>query len=104
MPVLVDEEWEGQPRKLVYWANRNAFFYVLDRKTGKFLLGKPFAKQTWAERLDENGRPVRLPNTEPSAEGTLVWPGVQGGTNWYSPSYNPLTRLFYVSAWENVGL
>ena len=104
VPVLVDEEWEGQPRKLVYWAHRNAFFYVLDRKTGKFLLGKPFAKQTWAERLDENGRPVRLPNTEPSAEGTLVWPGVQGGTNWYSPSYNPLTRLFYLSAWENVGL
>jgi alcohol dehydrogenase (cytochrome c) len=103
VPVVVDDEWQGRQRKLLYWAHRNAFFYVLDRETGKFLLGKAFAKQTWAERLDENGRPIRLPNTEPSEAGTLVWPGVQGSTNWYSPSYNPLTKLFYLAAWENVG-
>jgi len=101
VPILVDDEFQGTRRKLVYWAHRNAFYYALDRTSGKFLLGKPFATQTWAKGLDPNGRPIRLPNIDPSPEGTYVWPGVQGATNWYSPSYNPLTRNFYVSAWEN---
>lgn len=101
VPVLVDDQWEGKPRKLVYWAHRNAFFYVLDRETGKFLLGKPFATQTWAKGLEPNGRPIRLPNIDPSPEGTYLTPGVQGATNWYSPSYSPLTKLFYLAAWEN---
>jgi alcohol dehydrogenase (cytochrome c) len=101
VPVLVDDEWEGRPRKLVYWAHRNAFYYVLDRETGKFLLGKPFATQTWAKGLEANGRPIRLPNIDPTPEGTYIWPGVQGATNWYSPSYSPKTRLFYLAAWEN---
>ena len=104
VPVLVDAEWQGRPRKLIYWAHRCGFFYVLDRTTGKFLLGKPFATQTWAEGLDETGRPIRKPNIDPSPEGVYVWPGVQGATNWYSPSYSPLTRLFYLTAWENKGL
>ncbi len=81
IPVLVDAEYQGRPRKLMYWANRNAFFYVLDRATGEFLRATPFAKQTWAERIDEKGRPVPRPGAEPSREGTLVYPGVQGGTN-----------------------
>lgn len=101
VPVLVDGEWQGRPRKLVYWAHRNAFYYVLDRETGKFLLGKPFATQTWAKGLDDNGRPIRLPNIDPTPEGTYIWPGVQGATNWYSPSYSPDTKLFYLAAWEN---
>ena len=101
VPVLVDEEWQGRPRKLMYWAHRNAFYYVLDRETGKFLLGKPFATQTWAKALDSNGHPIRLPNIDPSPQGTYLWPGVQGATNWYSPSYNPLTKLFYLAVWEN---
>jgi len=100
VPVLVDDEWQGRPRKLIYWGNRNAFYYVLDRETGKFLLGKPFATQTWAKGLDSNGRPIRMPNIDPTPEGTYVWPGVQGGTNWYSPSYSPLTKLFYLTVWE----
>jgi alcohol dehydrogenase (cytochrome c) len=101
VPVLVDDEWEGKPRKLVYWAHRNAFYYVLDRETGNFLTGKPFATQTWAKGLDSNGRPIRLPNIDPTPEGTYIFPGVQGATNWYSPSYNPQTKLFYLAAWEN---
>jgi alcohol dehydrogenase (cytochrome c) len=100
IPVLVDDEFRGRQRKLMYWANRNSFYYVLDRASGEFLLGRPFAKQTWAEGLDAKGRPIRLPGTNPSREGTLVYPGVQGGTNWYSPSYSPRTGLFYLSVWE----
>jgi alcohol dehydrogenase (cytochrome c) len=101
IPVLVDMEWQGQPRKLMLWANRNGFFYALDRTNGQFLLGKPFVKQTWAAGLDERGRPIKVPNMGPSREGTLVYPGVQGGTNWYSPSYSPRTGLFYVPTWDN---
>ena len=99
-PMVVDEVFQGQPRKLVVTANRNAFYYALDRATGKFLLGKPFAKQTWASGLDEVGRPMRLPNTEPSEQGTLVYPSLGGGTNWYAPSYSPQTKLFYVTVKE----
>jgi alcohol dehydrogenase (cytochrome c) len=96
VPVLVNADWNGGPRKLLYWANRNGFFYVFDRVTGKFLLGKPFVKQNWATGLDANGRPILAP----LPEGAPVFPGIQGGTNWYSPSYSPRTGLFYVSAWD----
>jgi alcohol dehydrogenase (cytochrome c) len=100
IPVLADIEWEGTMRKLMLWANRNGFYYVLDRVTGKFLHGKAFVKQTWAAGLDEDGRPAKIPDKGPSKDGTLTWPGVQGGTNWYAPSYSPVTNLFYLSAWE----
>jgi alcohol dehydrogenase (cytochrome c) len=104
IPVLVDADWQGQRRKLVYWAHRNGFFYVLDRSTGEFLMGKPFIAQTWAKGLDEKGRPIRLPGIDPTEEGVILTPGVQGGTNWYSPSYSPLTNFFHLSVWENKGL
>jgi alcohol dehydrogenase (cytochrome c) len=97
VPVLVDMDWQGKPAKLMLWANRNGFFYVLDRETGKFLLGKPFVKVNWASGLDENGRPIQTPQPP----GSPTWPGNQGGTNWYPPSFSPRTGLFYFSAWEN---
>ena len=76
--------------------NRNAFFYVLDRETGEFLLGEPYARQTWAEGIDEDGRPILLPGKEPTPEGTIVSPAIVGGSNWWSPSYSPRTDLIYV--------
>jgi alcohol dehydrogenase (cytochrome c) len=97
VPVLADANWNGSPRKLLLWANRNGFFYVFDRVTGRFLQGRPFVKQNWATGLDENGRPILAP----LPEGVPVFPGMQGGTNWYSPSYSPRTGLFYVSTWED---
>jgi len=69
--------------------------------TGEFLVGVPFAKQTWAEKLDAKGRPIKLPNTEPTVEGNLVYPTLSGATNWTSPSYSPLTGLFYVPTRES---
>ena len=96
IPVLVDLEYGGEPRKLVVMANRNAFYYVLDRETGAYLHGQEYSKQTWARGLDAAGRPIVLPDTEPTAEGTLVWPSLQGATNWFSPSYSPLTEALYV--------
>ena len=102
VPVLATIPWEGKPRKVVLWANRNGFFYVLDRMTGKFLLGKAFVKQTWNVGFDEVGRPMKAPGIDPKpTNGMHVLPGTQGGTNWYSPSFSPSTGLFYVSSWEN---
>ena len=97
IPVLADMDWNGKPTKVMMWANRNGFFYVLDRATGQFLLGQPFVKVTWASGLDKNGRPIQTP----AGEGEPTWPGNQGGTNWYPPAYSPRTGLFYFSAWEN---
>ena len=104
IPVLVDGDWRGRPRKLIYWAHRGGFFYVLDRSSGEFLAGKPFMGQTRAKGLDDQGRPVLIPGMEPTEAGVVVAPGVQGGTNWYSPSFSPLTNLFYLSVWENKGV
>ena len=95
VPILADAEFDGRLRKLLLWPNRNAFFYVLDRETGQFLRATPFSRQTWAERIDENGRPVRRPNTFPSVEGTLVSPPVEDAANWWSPTYSPRTGLLY---------
>jgi alcohol dehydrogenase (cytochrome c) len=97
VPVLVDMPWNGQPRSLMLWANRNGYFYVLDRTDGEFLLGQPFVRVNWASGLDANGRPIPTPQPE----GMPTYPGNQGGTNWYPPSYSPRTGLFYFSAWED---
>jgi len=101
VPVLADIVWQGSLRKVMLWANRNGFFYVLDRATGKFLLGKPFVEVNWASGFDEAGRPMRVPGKLPSPEGTLIFPGNQGGTNWYSPSFSPHSGLFYIPSWVN---
>jgi alcohol dehydrogenase (cytochrome c) len=100
VPVLFETMFRGQRRKMVATANRNGFYYVLDRATGKYLHGKPFVKQTWASGLDDNGRPLVLPNTSPTVLGNLVWPSLAGGVNWHSPSYSPDTNMFYVPARE----
>jgi alcohol dehydrogenase (cytochrome c) len=100
IPVLLDTMVRGKLRKVVAMANRNAFYYLLDRETGEFLSGVPYAKQTWAKGLDDGGRPVVIPNSEPSEQGTLVWPSLQGATNWFSPSYDSIHKQFYVSVRE----
>ena len=101
VPVLADINFQGRPRKVMMWANRNGVFYVLDRTTGQFLSGKSFVKTNWYTGFDEKGRPMRAPGILPTLEGTLVYPGNQGGTNWYNPSFSPVTGLFYIPAWEN---
>ncbi len=101
VPVLADIDFGGRPRKTMLWANRNGVFYVLDRTTGQFLLGKSFTKTNWYNGFDEKGRPMLAPGIEPTIKGTLVYPGNQGGTNWYNSSFSPGTGLFYIPAWEN---
>ena len=98
IPVLADIEVDGVVRKLLFWANRNAFYYVLDRETGEFLNGVPFAEQTWAQGLDPNGRPILVEDMDPTEDGVVVSPTIGGATNWNSPSYSPLSGHFYTYA------
>ena len=100
IPVLLDTTIRGQKRKVVAMANRNAFYYALDRASGQFLAGAPYAKQTWAKGLDDSGRPSVIAGMEPSEKGTLVWPSLQGATNWFSPSYHPGLDMLFVPVRE----
>ncbi len=103
-PVLVDEEENGSMRRFLVQANRNGFFYVLDRTNGRFLRATPFVeKLNWANAVDPSGRPA-VTGRIPTAEGTYICPGIDGATNWFSPSYDPNTRLFYVMALESCNL
>ena len=97
IPVLADIERNNTEFKLMLWANRNGFYYILDRATGRFLSGRPFVRVNWANRLDDSGRPIETPQPP----GAPTYPGVSGGTNWYSPSYSPRTELFYIPVWED---
>jgi len=100
-PLLVDVEEDGTTQRLLVQANRNGFFYVLDRTNGKFLRATPFVdKLNWAKGVNASGRPI-LSGRIPSVDGTYICPGIDGATNWFSPSYNPDTGLFYVIALES---
>jgi alcohol dehydrogenase (cytochrome c) len=96
VPVMIDQ---GE-KHLIAQANRNGFFYVIDRSTGKLLFSNPYAKVTWSNSKDAEGRPASLKEASPTPEGSRVCPGAAGATNWMSPSYDPHTRLFYVTARE----
>jgi len=100
IPLLLNLDVNGAPRKLLADANRNGFFYALDRTNGQFLLAKPFAHVTWAAGIKADGRPALIPEKRPTPEGNYVCPGAWGGTNWMSPSYSPQTGFFYVAVRE----
>lgn len=103
--VLVDADWQGRARKLLLHASRNGFFYVFDRVDGTLLMAKPFVRNlTWASGIGADGRPIKVPGHEPSAAGTKVCPSQDGATNWFSPSYNPATGLYYVQTFEKCSI
>jgi alcohol dehydrogenase (cytochrome c) len=103
-PILIDTNFQGKPRKLVVTANRNGFLYILDRTNGKYLYSKQFITiMNWAKGIDENGRPISN-NLIPDEKGVTVCPSYGGGTNWYSPSYDPATNMFYFRSLEACSL
>jgi alcohol dehydrogenase (cytochrome c) len=105
IPILVDAVYQGKMRKLMAHADRNGFYYLLDRATGEFLQGAPFVTHlNWASGLTAQGRPIRIPGVEPSLHGTKVCPTAIGATNWMSPAFNPDTGLFYVVALEGCSI
>jgi PQQ-dependent dehydrogenase (methanol/ethanol family) len=104
-PLLVDATFRGESRKLLIQANRNGFFYVLDRLTGKLLLAEPFVKRlTWASGIGRDGRPQLLPGNQPTVEGQLSCPAVAGAANWPSAAFHPTTGLFYFFAEESCNI
>ncbi len=103
-PSLIDLEEGGRTQRLLAVANRGGFFYVLDRQTGRFIRGAPFAKQTWAVGLASTGRPIRTPNSSPTAQGAYVFPSANGATNWWPSAYSPSTGLYYVNVEETGAL
>ena len=96
VPVMVDQ---GE-RHLILQANRNGFFYLIDRSNGKLEFANPFAKVTWSDSKDASGAPIARKDASPTLEGSRVCPGAAGATNWMSPTYDPQTQLFYVTARE----
>jgi PQQ-dependent dehydrogenase (methanol/ethanol family) len=103
--LLVDARYRGRDRKLVLQANRNGFFYALDRTNGELLLAKPFVKKlTWASGVGNDGRPILLDGNRPTQVGTKTCPAVRGATNWYSTAFSPAARLFYVMAVEDCNI
>ena len=100
VPVLADITIAGQPRKVVMFANRNGFYYTLDRATGKVIVAKPFVTTTWAKEIGRDGRPVLLPGHTPDEKGEVTCPDITGGTNFWPPAYDPTTRTFFVNARE----
>jgi len=95
-PILVDATIDGVTRKLLLTANRNGFYYVLDRTNGAVLQVTPFARQNWALRMAPDGRVTADPLAAPSEKGTLVWPGMGGAANWWPSSYSPKDQLYFV--------
>jgi len=89
--VSVNAQYRGRARKVLLHADRNGFFYVLDRATGKLLLAKPFLRRVdWASGIGEDGRPrVTDPGGCPD-----------DAANWSSTAYSPVTRLYYFLALE----
>jgi len=96
IPVLIDDVVGYPERKLLAWGNRNGLFYLLDRMTGKFLVGAPFIRQNWTDGLDGNGRPHLVASSIPTREGVVVYPHSAGATNWWPPSYDPELQLMYI--------
>jgi alcohol dehydrogenase (cytochrome c) len=100
VPVLADVTIAGRPRKVVMVANRNGFFYTLDRADGQLLVAKPFVQTTWAKEIGKDGRPVLVPGHTPDEKGELTCPDITGATNFWPPSFDPKSGLFYVNARE----
>ena len=105
VPVLFDAEIDGKPRKLLAQANRNGFFFVLDRTNGQNIVSKPFIETAnWFKGVDKKGQPIPNPDKEPQIPGVLVSPSTDGAANYPAPSFNPDTGLFYINATESWSL
>jgi alcohol dehydrogenase (cytochrome c) len=99
-PILFDAPYKGRQRKLLAQASGNGYYFLLDRETGEHLVTAPFVNQDWAKGIDEKGSPIPDPEKEPHPDGALSASASFGGTDWMSPSYDPQTKLLYVTGRE----
>ncbi|MEO5739807.1 MAG: PQQ-binding-like beta-propeller repeat protein [Vicinamibacterales bacterium] len=94
--LLVDEMWQGKPRKLLMHGDRNGMFYVLDRTSGEVLRTANLStKVTWHKGFMPNGKPIVDPGSIATKDGIAACPAGGGGANFQAQSYNPITKLFY---------
>jgi alcohol dehydrogenase (cytochrome c) len=100
VPIIADRKTDQGIEKRLLWANRNGFYYVLNRETGAFVSGVPYARQTWAEGLDAKGRPIRAAADRRLTQGYPVFPGAKGATNWWPPSFDPQLDLVFIPVLE----
>jgi len=104
VPVMIDvqasdaEARDAGGKQLIVQANRNGFFYVIDRTSGKLMTATAYGKQTWSEAKDSEGRPIARKEASPTLEGHTVCPGALGTTNYMPPTYDAQTGLLYVTA------
>jgi len=99
VPVMIDTgKIDTGGKHLIAQADRNGFFYVIDRTTGKLISATAYGKITWSDKKDADGRPVANNQASPTLEGRTVCPGALGTTNFMAPTYDPQTGLFYVTA------
>jgi len=104
-PMVVDAPFRGRGRKLLLQADRNGFFYVIDRTDGRFLSAAPFVRAlTWASGIGADGRPVLMPGSEPTPAGVRACPSMDGATNWMSTAFDPQRRLYFVMALEKCNI
>ena len=105
IPILVDAPYNGKQRKLFVQADRNGFYYVIDRTTGEYLHSAQFERlQNWTDGIDAKGRPKRKAGMDPTLTGVKICPSSIGAANWQSPTYDPDTGWFYFVALEGCGL
>ncbi len=100
-PILADIVMNGKSVPAVIEANRNGFFYALDRTNGKLLLAKAYTKVTWADGISADGRPILIAGHDPTEEGNMTCPGMGGGHNWQATAYSPQTGLYYFTSSEH---
>ena len=98
VPVIIDTPIDAGGKHLIAQADRNGFFYVIDRTTGKLMSATAYGKITWSDKKDAEGRPVANNQASPTLEGRTICPGALGTTNFMAPTYDPQTGLFYATA------
>jgi alcohol dehydrogenase (cytochrome c) len=103
--LVVDDMWQGKPRKLLMHGDRNGMFYVLDRTNGEVLLTSNLStKVTWHKGFTSDGKPIVDPGSIATREGIAACPGGGGGANFQATSYNPITKLFYARVSDSCGI
>ena len=104
-PILIDGEFQGKPRKMIAQASRNGYYFLLDRVTGEHLVTHPLIETVnWTKEINGHGQPRRNPAKDATVDGVLVSPSSGGATNWPAPSFDPETKLFYVSTAQNFSM
>lgn len=99
-PVIADRMTPQGVQRRLLWANRNGFYYVLNRDTGAFIAGAPFVRTNWTAGLDASGHPIQAVQDLHSTQGRPIYPGAKGGTNWWPPTYDPVLDRFFVPVLE----